>query len=181
MVAGPDGGATSAPAACSSAEGRIDVVVRGPDLGYYYTWAVSSELYLVADTPPLSWAPWQALGGTFTSKPGVASYGDGAIDVVGRALDGSVLRSHCASGGAFGPWTTIDDGPAFSAPAACCTAPGELDVFWSARVLPYFESPLAHPLVTPGDIPVYRDYDADGRPDFGAWRPSTGEWLVIYS
>lgn len=32
-----------------------------------------------------------------------------------------------------------------------------------------------------GDIPLTRDFDGDGRSDFGIWRPSTGTWFMVAS
>ena len=36
-------------------------------------------------------------------------------------------------------------------------------------------------LALAGDTPVPGDYDGDGRPDVGVWRPSTGDWSVLLS
>jgi hypothetical protein len=43
----------------------------------------------------------------------------------------------------------------------------------------YGFSDLAQNLGAPGDLPFTGDFDADGRTDLGAFRPSTGEFFVL--
>ena len=43
------------------------------------------------------------------------------------------------------------------------------------------QGPLTTTWGSPGDIPLPRDYDGDGKADLAVFRPSTGEWLIQFS
>ena len=115
-IGAPPGGATSAPAAVSSATGRIDVFVRGADAAIWRnTWAGS-------------WSGWTSVGGVATSAPAAATRGTGRLDVLVRGADGAIHHSS-NDGAGWSSWASLG-GATISAPAAVAPAADRLDV-WS--------------------------------------------------
>jgi hypothetical protein len=115
-IGAPPGGATSAPAAVSSATGRIDVFVRGADAAIWgNTWAGS-------------WSGWTSVGGVATSAPAAATRGTGRLDLLVRGADGAIHHSS-TDGAGWSSWASLG-GATISAPAAVAPAADRLDV-WS--------------------------------------------------
>jgi hypothetical protein len=115
LIGAPPGGATSAPASISNADGRIDLFVRGGDSAIWQkTWTGS-------------WSPWTNIGAVSTSAPAVDSRGADRIDVFYRGADGQIYqRTNNGAGwldrGSIG-------GAALSAPTAVARGANRLDLW----------------------------------------------------
>jgi len=111
----PPGGATSAPAAISNANGKIDVFVRGGDAGIWRkTWTTS-------------WSGWTSIGGGTTSAPAVASRGTNRLDLFVRGTEGQIWR-RTNDGGGWSGWSSLG-GATISAPTAVAPNANRLDVW----------------------------------------------------
>ena len=78
-----------------SGPGRIDVFVQGTDNQLWHR--------------PYSggaWQAWEALGGTITSGPTVASWASGRLDVFARGPDNSLYHKWLGTGGWSG-WESL--------------------------------------------------------------------------
>jgi Glycosyl hydrolase catalytic core len=114
-IASPPGGATSAPAAVSNANGRIDVFVRGGDSAIWQkTWTGS-------------WGPWRSAGGAATSAPTVVSRGPNNLILFFRAADGQIYQRTDAGAG----WLDRGSlgGATLSAPGAVAANADRIDVW----------------------------------------------------
>jgi hypothetical protein len=117
-----NGVGTSAPIAVPGAAGlgTVDAFVQGTNNAYYHQGAQGG-------TWPGAWAD---LGGVFAGPPGVVSWGQNRIDIVGLGMDGQYY--HAAwNGGSWGamPWAPIT-GRTFNGPPAIAShAAGSFDVF----------------------------------------------------
>jgi Repeat of unknown function (DUF346) len=67
---------TSGPGACSWADKRLDVFVRGTDNACWHKWWDGSR-----------WQGWESLGGQLTSDPTAVSWGPNRIDLFVRGTD----------------------------------------------------------------------------------------------
>jgi Glycosyl hydrolase catalytic core len=114
-IGAPPGGATSAPAAVSSATGKVDVFVRGADSAIWRrTWTAS-------------WSPWTSVGGVATSAPAAISRGTDSIDLFVRGPDGQVHRTTGDAAG-WSAWTSLG-GFTASAPAAVASSANRIDLW----------------------------------------------------
>jgi hypothetical protein len=115
LLGAPPGGATSAPASISNANGRIDLFVRGGDAAIWQkTWTGS-------------WGPWRSAGGVATSAPTVVSRGPNNLIVFFRGLDGQIYQRTDAGAG----WLDRGSigGAMLSAPGAVATSADRIDVW----------------------------------------------------
>lgn len=71
-------------------------------------------------------APWEHLGGGFTTGPAAASWGPGRLDVFGRGFDNALWQARFADGQWSG-WSSLGGGLT-SRPAAASWGPGRIDV-----------------------------------------------------
>jgi hypothetical protein len=106
----PGAVATSSPAAAAADGSAVFVVVRGPGGG-----VLLASTLLNGAGVPTTWSSWNALGGTITTAPGLASTGTGQLAVVGRGGDGAVWE-RVYSGSDWSGWASLG-GRAYSAPA----------------------------------------------------------------
>jgi hypothetical protein len=86
------------------------------------------QAFQFAASPSLA-SGWQSLGGSLTSAPDAASWGDGRLDVFARGTD-SGLWTRSRDGGQWSGWAplggVVQTG---SGPGAVSWSPGRLDVF----------------------------------------------------
>ena len=111
-LGGPASGQiTGQPAAYGSANGRIDVFVRGTD-NHAYQRTFNGQ----------SWGPWICLGGTITSAPTVAFNSPTSWLLTADGADGSVWdRGADASGHGSATWSSIgtpNGKPVYGRPSA---------------------------------------------------------------
>lgn len=96
------------PAAVSWGAGHIAVFVRGDDE------ALWRRTYANA-----AWGTWESLGGTLNASPAVASTGSEQFNVVIRHSDDTLwYRTY---NGTWGPWLSMGEETAASAPALAAT------------------------------------------------------------
>jgi SpoIID/LytB domain protein len=121
----PDGVLTGAPdAAAVRGNERTDVVVKGTDGGYWWTFWTGS-----------SWTSWAGLGappGGALGDPTIVSWAPGRLDVFVRGADSKLWQRFSENGGAsWSAWIKPvgDDGVLASAPEASSWGPGRLDIF----------------------------------------------------
>lgn len=107
---------TSAPAAASWSQGRLDVFVRGSDNGLWHRWGDGFH-----------WSGWESLGGVLSSEPGVAAWGPNRLDVFVRGMD-DALWHRWWDGNAWGGWERFD-GSVMSGPALASWSANRLDLF----------------------------------------------------
>jgi hypothetical protein len=78
-----------------------------------------------------AWHPsptdWESLGGKFTSRPAVASWGPNRLDVFGLGTDNNAMHHIAWDGGSWG-WDSLGGGFT-SPPAVASWGPNRLDVF----------------------------------------------------
>jgi hypothetical protein len=90
---------TSAPAAVSWGNGRIDVVVRGGGNNIYHKYYISGT----------GWLPsggFENIGGNATSDVGISSWGANRLDVFCRGTDDSL--QHAWFNGSWSSWESLD-------------------------------------------------------------------------
>ncbi|MYQ45228.1 glycoside hydrolase family 27 protein [Streptomyces sp. SID4985] len=109
------GGILGQPSAHASADGRIDVFVRGAD----------SRVYRRAYTGG-RWSGWQSLGGRVADAPGVAFTDPGHWTLFATDADGRIVQRGASTG-----WTSLGtpgDRPAYGRPSAVVDAEGGVHV-----------------------------------------------------
>jgi endonuclease/exonuclease/phosphatase family metal-dependent hydrolase len=106
----------AAPAAIMTADGGIEVFVRG----------ANSEL-VQRTAGRKGWSGWKNLGGTISSAPAVTSSRPGRLDAFVRGA-GDDLVYRVFRNGRWGGWINLG-GTLTSAPAAVSPAPGRIEVF----------------------------------------------------
>ncbi len=110
------GTVTSAPAAASWSQGRLDVFVRGVDNGLWHRWSDGNL-----------WSGWESLGGGLSSEAGVTAWGPNRLDVFVRGMD-SALWHRWWDGGSWSGWERAD-ASLRSGPAVASWSANRLDVF----------------------------------------------------
>jgi hypothetical protein len=106
---------SSAPAATSSANGKLNVFVRGSDNALWYKTSTNGV-----------WSDWQSLGGALSSAPAVASWGGDRLDVFVRGTDNALW--HLYFDGSWSAWESLG-GVLSSSPSVASWGNGRLDVF----------------------------------------------------
>jgi len=103
------------PAAYASADGRIDVFVRGADSRAYRRAFVDGR-----------WGQWEALGGQLTDAPSVAFTDPAHWTLFARGADGRIVQRGPASG-----WSSLGapgDRPTYGRPSAVVDSQGRVHV-----------------------------------------------------
>jgi hypothetical protein len=116
---GPFGGIqelTSAPAAVSWGQNRIDTFARGANGHMWHKWWDGGW-----------WSQWEDLGGDLTSAVGVASWAANRLDCFVRG-PGDHMWHKWWDGSSWSQWEDLG-GQLSSAPAAVSWAPGRIDCF----------------------------------------------------
>lgn len=108
---------SSAPAAASSASGRLDLVARGQDNALYYTYFDGS------------WHYWTRIAAQLSSAPTIASPSSGRLDVFARGVDMALYHTWTSDGGASWAYWQRIGGNMTSAPSVASWGSGRLDVF----------------------------------------------------
>jgi hypothetical protein len=103
------------PAAAGSADGSLDVFVRGADDGLWTRHDGGT------------WTDWTSLGGVIRSQPAAVSTQPGTLDVYVLGADNAIWARHFANG-TWGPWWTLG-GYVSNAPTAVSSGGGVIDVF----------------------------------------------------
>lgn len=95
MGAVPDGMITSDPDCVTGAVSpdRIDCFARGTDNSTWHTY--------------LGWGMWEALGGTLTAGPSVASAEVGTMDVMARGQNNTLLHIRWVDGTGWSNWESV--------------------------------------------------------------------------
>jgi len=116
-IAGEWGPYTALPAGVStlgvaafSDGAHLHLAVRGVDGGYWVTNAPYD-----VNGVPVTWRPWVALGGVFTSAPTIATAGPNLMTILGRGTDGAIFQMNW-DGSRYRGWTSLG-GVSVSAPA----------------------------------------------------------------
>jgi hypothetical protein len=110
------GSLTSAPAAASWGQGRLDVFGRGTDNGLWHrSWEGNA------------WSGWESQGGGLSSEPAVVAWGPGRLDAFARGTD-NALWHRWWDGSAWRGWERAD-GSLKSGAAVASWSANRLDVF----------------------------------------------------
>ena len=107
---------SSAPAAVSWGDYRMDLFAKGMDSAVWHKWWDGS-----------SWHDWESLGGTFNSAPCVASWSANRLDVFAMGTD-SAIRHKWWDGSSWNGWENLG-GTVSSAPAAVSWGENRIDLF----------------------------------------------------
>jgi hypothetical protein len=110
------GSITSAPAAASPSQGRLDIFARGPGDALWTRTLVGGQ-----------WGGWQSLGGVLTSAPAVAAWSGSRLDVFVRGSDNALWHKFW-DGNSWSGWESLG-GVLTASPAAASWSAGRLDVF----------------------------------------------------
>lgn len=92
---------SGSPAVGTTADGRLEVYMRGQDRQLYHNWQA---------TPNAAFGGWHCLGGAWASDaaPTVARHADGRLAVFMRGQDGALYGAAQATpNGDFGPWSSL--------------------------------------------------------------------------
>jgi len=112
-----------APAVVQRTSTSQEVFARGRD----------DALYVRSLQPDGSYAPWEAMGGTITSRPAAATR-EGRVDVVARSTRGRLVHRWSTEPGVWSAWHRIGGNPLPDvAPALAWTRSGRLDAFIVGR------------------------------------------------
>jgi hypothetical protein len=100
----PDKRFTDHPVVAPSADGRLELFLRGGDGNMYHAWQTSASN---------GWSDWVnegAAGGEFVSvAPGLARNGDGRLEIFAVAIDGNIYHKwQTVASNGWGPWTLLD-------------------------------------------------------------------------
>jgi hypothetical protein len=136
----PLGGRLSGdPVVAATADGRIEIFVRGTDNALWHIaqlmpngeWPISDTAVDRPDDkrPDASWSTWTSLGGQLTDDPAVSLNQDGRLEVFVRGTDKALWHAWQTSpGGAWSPWRSLG-GQLSSKPGVGVNADGRLEVF----------------------------------------------------
>ena len=100
----PDKRFTDHPVVAASADGRLELFLRGGDENIYHAWQTSASN---------GWSDWvnegAAGGGFVTVAPALARNGDGRLEIFALAIDGNIYHKwQTAASNGWGPWTLLD-------------------------------------------------------------------------
>jgi hypothetical protein len=100
----PDKRFSDHPVVAASADGRLELFLRGRDGNMYHAWQTSASN---------GWSDWvnegAAEGGEFVSAPGLARNGDGRLEIFAVAIDGNIYHKwQTVASNGWGPWTLLD-------------------------------------------------------------------------
>jgi PASTA domain len=95
---------TEHPVVAASADGRLELFLRGGDQNIYHAWQTSASN---------GWSDWvnegTAGGGFVTVAPALARNGDGRLEIFALAIDGNIYHKwQTAASNGWGPWTLLD-------------------------------------------------------------------------
>ncbi len=107
---------TTAPAAASWGQNRIDVFSGGTDNAMWHKWWDGSR-----------WSDWENLGGSLTSAPAAVSWGPNRIDVFARGTNNDLIHKWW-DGRTWSNWESLG-GTLTSGPTVSSRQPNQLEVF----------------------------------------------------